>query len=226
MRLLLFDIDGTLVKTRGLGRRALDVAFRERYGWDDATREVDFKGSTDPQIVRDTFRARGRSEAEARAETAALLGHYEEVVRRLAAEAACDVLPGVRPLLGHLERRSDCRLALLTGNTAVGAEVKLELVDLWRYFPFGAFGDDADERVGLLPVALERARGRGEAFAPGDAVVIGDTARDVEVAKAHGAVSVAVASGWVSADDLARSEPDVLLEDLGCLDAALASLLG
>ena len=225
MRLLLFDIDGTLIRSQGLGRRALDQAFLERYGWDDATRDVSFLGSTDGGIVADVFRAHGRSLDDALAEQHAVLSRYVELLVETAGE--CLVLPGVVELLAAcLARRDDCQLALLTGNVEGGARNKLERVGLWEYFPFGAYGLDAFHRNDLLPVALARAEAHtGRTFRAAEAVVIGDTPRDIAVAKAHGARSVAVTTGWVDRAGLEAHDPDVLLDDLSALDAALAALL-
>lgn len=224
MRLLLFDIDGTLIRSQGLGRRALDQAFAERYGWEEATWGVDFLGSTDGGIVADVFLAHGRTREQALAEQHALLTRYVELLTETAGE--CLVLPGVVELLAACGARDDCQLALLTGNVQGGARVKLERVGLWEAFPFGAFGLDAFHRNDLFPVALERAHTHtGRRFAPDDVVVIGDTPRDIAVAKAHGARSLAVTTGWVDRASLAAHAPDALLDDLAQVEQALRLLL-
>ena len=226
--LLLFDIDGTLLRSEGLGRRALDRALLERYGWADATEGVSFLGATDPGILSDVFARFGRSPAEARAEQAALFDHYARLLAEeaLVSGSRCRVLPGVLPLLEHLVGRGDCVVGLLTGNTREGARIKLEVTGLARFFALGAYGEDADTREALLPVARSRARELGWGHDdPRRIVVIGDTPRDVAVARAHGARAVAVATGWSSHEELAACEPDALLADLGSLESALASLL-
>lgn len=226
--LLLFDIDGTLLRSEGLGRRALDRAFQLRYGWEGATNGVSFLGATDPGIMADVFARFGRGAQEARAEQEALFALY---ARLLAEEAAltgarCRALPGVVPLLEHLVARPEHVVGLLTGNVREGARVKLEVTRLQGYFRLGAYGEDAETREALLPVARARAREAGWAGTdPARIVVIGDTPRDVAVARAHGARAVAVATGWTSTEELAACRPDALLPDLSRLDEALAALL-
>lgn len=231
MRLLLFDIDGTLVRTDGAGRRALDAALAELYGWEAATRGLWFGGKTDPLIVRETFALRGESPERAAAELPRIAPVYlRHLERELAAgRAGCASLPGITALLDALcAREGECLVALLTGNIEGGARRKLEACGLaWATFRCGAFGDEAPRRVDLLPVALERARAcAGRAFDPRAAVVIGDTPADIEVARAHGALAIAVATGASPRESLAEHAPDVLLDDLSDVDAALRLLTG
>lgn len=229
MRLLLFDIDGTLVTTKGAGKRALDVAFAELFGWEEATRDVRFGGMTDPLIVREVFARRGLDAAAADAARERVLERYVPALERELGRRREDAvsLPGVRALLEHLlPRRADCVLAVLTGNVERGARLKLRATDLEGYFDLGAFGDEGPTRPDLLPVALERAaRLTGRRFDARAAVVIGDTPADVAVARAHGARAVAVATGASSQDELRRHTPDVLLGSLAHLPAAVDALL-
>jgi phosphoglycolate phosphatase-like HAD superfamily hydrolase len=137
------------------------------------------------------------------------------------------VMPGVRQLLDALARRDDVYIALLTGNYEAAARIKLEYFDLWRYFPCGAFGDDAPNRNGLLPKALARiAACGGPSFAAADTVVIGDTPLDVACAAFSGARSLAVATGNHSVDDLRAAGAEVVFKDLSCTADVLAAILG
>ena len=225
-RLLLFDLDGTLVRSRGLGRSALDEAFRARWGWLDATAGISFAGATDPLIVARVFEKHGRSAAEARTEEAGLIADY---VRRLEAVAEPGIyipLPGTQALISALSERADCVLAVLTGNVEGGARVKLSAAGFNTFWCVGAFGDEAPARNDLLPVALDRANALGHRLRAQDAVVIGDTPKDIDVARAHGARAVAVATGPCSRDDLAKHTPDALLDDLSHTTAAIAAILG
>lgn len=134
------------------------------------------------------------------------------------------VMPGVRPLLDTLSARDDVVLGLLTGNLEDGARLKLEYFDLWKYFTAGAFGGDTLDRNSLFAVALDRVQAvHGARVPPSDVVVIGDTPFDVEVARAGGARSVAVATGSHDRAALAASGADVVLEDLTDRDASLAA---
>ena len=134
------------------------------------------------------------------------------------------VLPGIAPLLDALEPHPQTFLGLLTGNFADAAEVKLAHFDLWRYFRCGAFGEDAHDRNHLVPVALDRARGRGlpDHVDARRTVVIGDTPRDIACARAHGARVVAVATGEYPVDAL--EDADVVFADFSDTQAVLDAL--
>lgn len=230
MRLLLFDIDGTLVHTSGAGRRAIDAALLELYNWEDATAGMRFGGKTDPLIVQEVFVRRGSSAERAMAELPRIVPTYlRHLDRELeAGRAGCRSLPGTAPLLDALAARpGDCVVALLTGNIEGGARRKLAACGLgWSTFRCGAFGDEAPRRIDLLPVATARARAcTGRAFDAREAVVIGDTPADIEVARAHGALAVAVATGASPRDELEAHAPDVLLDDLSDVERVLARLL-
>jgi phosphoglycolate phosphatase-like HAD superfamily hydrolase len=224
-RLILFDIDGTLVLTGGAGARAMASAFAEVFGLPDTFGTLNFAGRTDAWIV-----AQIAAQHAAVSDPVVLRRFHDVYVEHLSREIARPgpkkgVLPGVRELLDRLATRRDAFLALLTGNFERGAQVKLEYFDLWRYFPCGAFGDGAQERNSLLAAALDRVVAcGGPRFAPEQAVIIGDTPLDVAVAKAGGAHSVAVATGFYDLDALRASGADVVLEDLSDLDEAVDAL--
>jgi phosphoglycolate phosphatase-like HAD superfamily hydrolase len=225
-RLLLFDIDGTLVATGGAGQRAMNRAFEDVFGVPEAFAGVNLAGRTDTSIVGDAFareKLPATAEAFARFRERYLVCLQQEVPRPMAGKR---VLPGITPLLDALAPEPRSFLGLLTGNFVEAAEVKLAHFDLWRYFRCGAFGDDHGDRNHLVPVALERARARGlppHVGAP-HVIVIGDTPRDVACAHAHGARSVAVATGEYSAERLEQAGADVVFEDLRDTDAVLDAL--
>jgi phosphoglycolate phosphatase-like HAD superfamily hydrolase len=225
-RLYLFDIDGTLVVTGGAGQRAMNRAFHDVFGMPDAFKGIDLAGRTDTSIVGDALARLGMADepdAIARFRARYLMCLQEEVPRPGAGKR---VLPGIAPLLEALQPHGHNFLALLTGNYADAAEVKLAHFDLWRYFRCGAFGEDHGDRNHLVPVALERARQRGlpPHVEPAHTVVIGDTPRDVACAHAHGARCLAVATGEYSADALARAGADVVFEDLSDTPSVLHAL--
>ncbi|MEK7366442.1 MAG: HAD hydrolase-like protein [candidate division NC10 bacterium] len=227
-RILLFDLDGTLVLTGGAGVRALARAFQDLYGLQDAGRGVPFHGRTDLRIIRDIVerklhRPMGADEAVAICDR--YLPYLEEEVQR---SATYRVLPGVPALLTLLAARGDCLVGLGTGNVEAGARIKLARADLNRFFPFGGFGSDAEDRVELLRRAAARGEARRGPGADGLAqvVVIGDTHLDVESGRALGARTVAVATGGESAAALEQAKPDVLLADLSDAEAFLRILDG
>ena len=133
-------------------------------------------------------------------------------------------LPGVRTLLDTLAARDDVSLALLTGNFRESAEIKLAHFDLWRYFAWGAFGEEAFERNHLLPIALDRHRERHAPIDAADVIVIGDTPHDIRCARSGGARVVAVATGNYDASSLRAHAPDLLLDDLSDIAAFLRAI--
>ena len=201
-------------------------AFEELFGFPDALRGVQFQGRTDASIVSDALAAHRVSR------DSPVLSRFPDVyLRHLAHELVQPgprkgILPGVRELLDALSGRDDVYVALLTGNYEAAAQVKLEYFDLWRYFPCGAFGDDAPERNGLLPKAVARvAACGGPSVAAADTVVIGDTPLDVACAQAGGARSIAVATGSHSVEELRAAAADVVFEDLARTADVLAAIL-
>jgi phosphoglycolate phosphatase-like HAD superfamily hydrolase len=212
--LVLFDIDGTLLLTLGAGVRGMNTAFGRLHGRPDALDGLAIAGRTDRSIVGDAFARIGVDATSER--IVALRDAYFDDLRVEFANTAGErfgVLPGVHAALEALEPREDVAVGLLTGNFVGGAEIKLGRFDLWRRFAFGAFGDDHLDRRDLVPVARAAAMARG--IQPGAVVVIGDTPLDIDCARAHGAVAVAVATGPYRTDELRRA--DLVVETLEAL---------
>ena len=225
-RLVLFDIDGTLVLTGGAGLRALNRACEELVGHADALAGVPLAGRTDRIIIHDAMAGIGRELDEDLFE--ALKARY---VTHLAREidqpgrGTKGVMPGVRELLETLHRRDDVLQGLLTGNFEDGARIKLGHFGLWQYFRCGAFGDDAADRNALVPFALQRARACGLTdVSPDRILVVGDTPHDVACAQAVGAVPVGVATGGFTAEQLRDTGAAVVFQDLRDTDAFLQLL--
>ena len=225
-KLVLFDIDGTLVLTGGAGLRAMNRACEEIVGHRDALAGIPVAGRTDWIILHDTLRKVGRDLDESL--FAELRDRYvmhlrSEIEQRGTGVKA--VMPGIPPLLDALAAREDVFLALLTGNFEAGARIKLEHFDLWRFFSCGAFGDDAADRNALVPIAVARARAGGLSdLAPEHVLVVGDTPHDIACAHAAGALSVGVATGSYSADQLKDSGAQVVFDDLRDTSAFTALL--
>ena len=227
--LVLLDLDGTLIGSRGVGRRALEAAFVGELGWHDATRDVSFGGMTDPGILQAVFEARGLSQLEAGAAQERLISAYLRELAALLAEGSGKVwaLPGAAELVEALAGIEGCLIGVLTGNVEGGARLKLRASGLGdSFFSVGAFGDEAPTRNALLPVALARANASGARLTPAQVVVVGDTPRDVAVARAHGARAVGLSTGATVHAQLAAAEPDVLLKSLEPIDQALAAIMG
>lgn len=222
-KLLLFDIDGTLLLTGRAGEHALRVALQERFGVQDDLSGISFAGSTDGAIVRQMFDANAIP-ATAENVTDLLDGYVHHLAQELPRREG-SVLPGIFELLRALHSRSDCVLGLLTGNIAKGAELKLSHYGVWDFFEFGAFADDHIDRNKLGPVAHSRAVERhGISFEPEDVYVLGDTPRDIDCARAAGFVAVAIATGSYSREELASHRPDFLFDDLSDTKVVLETL--
>jgi phosphoglycolate phosphatase-like HAD superfamily hydrolase len=214
-RLVLFDIDGTLVHSGGQAKPAFAEALVEVYGTTGPIDDYDFGGKTDGQIVVELLSAAGVARGRIDAGLERLRASYLERFARRFDPARSRILPGVCELLDELVRRADVQLGLLTGNFEGGARIKLGALGLFDYFPFGSFGDDAIDRRDLPPIALERARRHaGRAFAAAETVIVGDSLLDVDCAAAHGIPCLAVATGWTSRERLAEAAPAWLLDSL------------
>lgn len=219
-KLVLFDIDGTLVLTGGAGIRAMNRAGESVLGLSNLLDGIPVAGRTDWIILHDALRNAGHDLDDglfARMRAAHNEFLREEILRP--GEGVKDVMPGIRTLLPVLREKDDIALGLLTGNFEEAARIKLGHFDLWEYFRCGAFGDDAADRNALVPFAVERARqcGLGD-FAYADVIVIGDTPSDVACARAVGAVPVAVATGTYGIDALRETGAPIVLQDLSDVD--------
>ena len=219
-RLILFDVDGTLVDTAGAGRRAMIQAFHEIFGIDDMeshAARVPFAGLTDPKIFEslaaETDLERKRFLASADRLRKTYLGALRVEMARY--DPRRRTLPGVLPLLEALAERDGTFVGLLTGNLEGGARVKLQPFGLNPFFPGGGFGSDHAERREVARIAREKLSGiTGVEFDATQVVVVGDTENDVDCARTNGFRAVAVASGWGSRESLVQARPDALLDDL------------
>jgi phosphoglycolate phosphatase len=226
MKVLLFDIDGTLMLSGGAGLRAMNVAFAEIYGIENVLNGINLAGRTDTSIFRDAV------EVHQHPFTAEALQDFKKAYfAHLPAELSKPVgekklMPGVVELLPALQQRPDVFIGLLTGNWETSGFIKLAQFDLDRYFSFGAFADDSEKRPELLPYAINRFAARYDRKPEPDQVyVIGDTPSDILCAQPHNAKAVAVAAAHYKDKDLLPYNPDYLLQDLSNLEHVL-SILG
>ena len=226
MRLFLFDVDGTLLSARGLGRAALAHALERVFGAAGALDGYDLRGKTDPRIVHDVLGAAGIPRETIEARAAECFDVYvHELDALLGDGSAVRVMPGVPALVEALAARADAVVGLLTGNIEAGARLKLRPTGLLPWFRVGAFGSDDMDRRRLPPIARERARRLvGHEFGFDRVTIIGDTPHDVDCARACGAVAVAVATGRYAPEELAACAPDLLFGDFSDVDRALAAL--
>ena len=230
MRLILFDIDGTLLGTDGAGRRALERALVSEAGTAGPIETYRLDGKTDPQIVSDLLALAGHAGAGDDALTAAVCRRYIEVLEDELARSPGRLLPGVAELLGALaphESAGRALVGLLTGNLVPGATLKLRAagIDPAR-FAVGAYGSDSGRRSDLPAIAARRAAERtGRRFSGRDVVIVGDTPADVACGRPIGASSVAVATGHYDVAALRASGATHVFASLADTAAVLEALL-
>ncbi len=218
-RLLLFDIDGTILSTHGIPRIAMGKVLSRRYQNFHYDENFNFSGRTDWEIIEHLLEFGGHTSSP-------------ELVKIIMQEFAVEleselqngkpplVYAGVRQLLESLSNLSGIYLGLVTGNIEAGAEIKLSLAKLWHHFEVGGFGDDARNRSDLPPLAISRAQSLyGVEFGEDETWVIGDSEFDIKCASDNNLRSLAVSTGWTSHDVLAKNNPDYLVEDFSDVDA-------
>lgn len=222
-RLLLWDIDGTLISTGAAGHRAIIRATAERFGGDGDLDGVEIAGRTDTGIAQQVLQKYGAPINDQSVDS--FLDLYVRLLAEELPKRQGRVLPGVLELLQRAAQQPDTTLGLLTGNLERGAKLKLEHYKLWHFFAFGAFSDDHHDRNELGAFALSRAlEGTGINFAGSQVDVIGDTGHDIACGKAFGARTVAIATGSWSREQLAEHHPDFLFDDLSDVDEVIHTL--
>jgi len=222
-RLLLFDIDGTLIHSGGAGIEALKVALKERFAIEDDLGDIEIAGMTDSGIVITILKK--HKIPPTNENVAAFLDSYVHFLSFELPRRKGKLLPGVLQLLETLKTRKHLVLALLTGNASRGARLKLEHYGVWHFFEFGAFADDHHDRNQLGSFARARARAKhGREFSADEIDVIGDTPRDIACGQAIGARTIAVATGTWTRAQLAEHHPDFLIDDLSDVNRVIDTL--
>jgi phosphoglycolate phosphatase len=222
-RLLLFDIDGTLIHSAGAGVQSLKLTLAERFAITDDLQDIEIAGMTDSGIVISILNK--HKIPTTNENIAAFLDSYVHFLSLELPRRAGNLLPGVFELLEKLKSRPNLVLALLTGNVSRGAQLKLEHYGVWHFFEFGAFADDHHDRNQLGPFARARAREKhGHEFDAAQIDVIGDTPRDIACGKAIGARTIAIATGSWPREKLSTHRPDFLFDDLSNVDEVIRRL--
>jgi phosphoglycolate phosphatase-like HAD superfamily hydrolase len=227
-RLILFDIDGTLIGSGGAGARSIVRAFQHLYGIENAMKGVDPNGNTDPRIFREALEKNSPIPRDFEQEYPRILQKYLEYLEEEVLKAPnAHIKPGILELLETLSTTPGVFLGLATGNVERGARIKLQVHDLNRFFPIGGFGDDSEIRQDLTRIAVEKAEKLyGQTFKGRDVFIIGDTPRDIDCGRALEGVCIAVATGSISRDELLACSPDYCFEDLRNYQALLDLILG
>ena len=220
----LFDVDKTLVDSGGAGGRAMNLAFAQLFGIDEGFAGIGLAGRTDTAIFRDAVGVHGLD-----GEFPALLARFQEtycsILPSTLAESEGYVLPGVRELLAGLRATPGAFLGLATGNFHEAARLKLARFDLYDFFLAGGYGDDSEDRAELVAIAIERLAAASGEDGPREVYVIGDTPLDIAAAQANGARSLAVATGFFSADELTAAGAGLVFPDFSSWQAVLDALL-
>lgn len=214
IRLVLFDIDGTLVHTGGAGVKAFARAFASEFGIADGTERLKFAGRTDVSLVREFFTHQSIEPSAQNFDRffSAYLRWLEELITDCHGGACKGVLEFHDQLLAHPNAPLT---GLLTGNIKKGARIKLERFNLWDKFPFGAFADDHEERPRIAAAALRRGSEQfGRDLRGEEVLVIGDTPLDIHCGRAIGAKVLAVATGGATLEVLRQHDPDWAVPDL------------
>lgn len=227
MKLILFDIDGTLLHTNGLSKHILLEALQAVYAQPVTLNGYQFGGKTDQQIVSEIMTAAGLAEGVVSAGLGRVYAAMGEMWLPHIPSSQITLCPGIQALLAALAQERGVVLGLLTGNARHTAVPKVRAGGLdASLFRVGAFGDEAADRNALPPLALARARELfGREVSGRDTIIIGDTPADIACARAVGAKAIAVATGFSSKEKLATYAPDLLFEDLANTAAVLERLL-
>lgn len=224
-KLILFDLDWTLIYTGGAGVRALNHAFEKQFKIPEAMKKVSPDGKTDPAICREMIRVHLQRDPKTSEIEALCRGYLDRLAVEVPAADGYKILPGIPMLLAALEKDRDFVMGLGTGNLEEGARIKLARADLMRFFAFGGYGSDAEERPVVLRTGVERgSKLAGQTFSKEDVIVIGDNVRDVQAGKAIGARTIAVASGPMTLQELGETGPDKLFQDLSDTAVVLKTL--
>lgn len=219
VRLILFDIDGTLIRTGGAGLRAFAQAFAAEFGV-DGIEGLQFAGRTDLGLVREVLEARGIPCTRANAQR--FFERYVFLLDHQLQHSHGQAIPGVRAFLAGLQALPRPPLiGLLTGNIRLGAELKLRRFGLWETFRTGGFGDDHEDRNEIAAIARDRGcQVLGEKLRGEQIIVVGDTPHDIRCGRAIDAKVLAVATGGSHPEELGLHQPDWLVTDLRLLPAA------
>ncbi len=224
MKLVLFDIDQTILHSGGAGEKALTLALRDRFGREETLENIEIAGKTDVWIAHRIFEAHGIEPHPENVER--FLDGYLGHLRTELARNQGRLLPGFPEIIDAMARLPNVAVGLLTGNLRRGAELKLRHYGVLDRFTFGAFADDSHERNLLGPFARKRAmEAHGTDIRNGDIYIIGDTPHDIACAKAIQARSVGVATGRYSRAALEAAGADFVFDDLSDVDGVIGKLL-
>ena len=223
-KLLLFDIDGTLISARGLPKTAMGNVLKKRYNSFTYDQDYDFSGRTDHEIIEYLLKFDNRKFTDLLIKEI-LQEFCLELQHQFTENNQPKIHPGVSDLIKELNSMPNVFLGLVTGNIAKGARIKLEAANLYHYFPIGGFGDDSKHRSDLPPIAMTRAEAFYDIkFKINDIWIIGDSIHDITCAQENNLRCLAVTTGWTSRETLSKKNPEFLETDLSDFNRILEIL--
>lgn len=221
-KLVIFDIDGTLLLTGGAGKAAFDRVFADLYGIEGAWRDIHPDGRTDPSLIRELFEKNLGRAPRPEEEMRVTLAYATAMAEELPRSERFRLLPGVLELLEVLQQRGLALLGLATGNFESTASHKLRHAKLDRFFHFGGYGSDHAERPELTRVAMERGLNKlGRRVPPEEILLVGDTIHDIDCGRRLGLTTIAVATGSTKRGELEAARADFVVDSFGSLEEIL-----
>lgn len=209
MYLFLFDIDGTLINSGGAGKKALEYVFREIYEVENAMSGIVPDGKTDIEIIKEILFNKANVKEVDEGIIDFIVSEYVKKLEETIKNPSYRVIPGAKKFVQKIHYSKHNIAGLATGNIEIGAKIKLRPSGFFKYFKFGGFGSDSEDRVEILKIAYSRATKFAEEEIE-KVYVIGDTPKDVRAAKKASFISVAMATGNYTINELIREEPDFL----------------
>lgn len=215
IKAVLFDIDGTILRCHGAGRKAMLLATLDVFGTSGVMETTDFQGRTDQMILHESLKPAGIPEETIQANIPRLMERYYNHLEKYINESGVEMMPGIPELLEVLTDSDNVIIGLLTGNFSGGAQIKLSSINLNHYFNMGVYGEDTairNEMPALAQKKIEEQYNKSIPFQ--DMIIIGDTIFDIECARKSGACAIAVGTGWTSKSLLLSHAPDYFFDDL------------
>jgi phosphoglycolate phosphatase len=215
MKLVIFDLDQTLVDLISVHDATVQELFKSYFGVDASLREIDFAGRSLTENLAELARLKGITHSEFTEKSKSLLESYEQIFQaKIPPVASNYILPGVKPLLDELSKTPNL-VVLYTGDSPGVTQRVLEVTGLGKYFKFSVYGTEANSRIELAKMAIKKAEQlTGDRFKGKDVVIVGDSVRDVECGKQLNALTIAVATGFHSEEELLSKKPDYLFKNL------------
>ncbi|GIW46518.1 MAG: hypothetical protein KatS3mg078_0395 [Deltaproteobacteria bacterium] len=222
IKLILFDIDGTLLISGGASIRAINRVFKNMFGIENAMEGIKPDGKTDPLILRELFIKNLKRDFSKEEADRVFKEYLFFLEKEIITSKSLRIMPGITQLIKTLSQKQDTAIGIATGNIEEGARIKLRHSGLEHYFRFGGFGSDSESREKLIRIAIERGRKLFNHTRRERVFVVGDTPFDIISAKAVGAEVIAVATGSYTVEDLKRYKPDFVFKNLSQIEEVIS----